>query len=77
MEEPPKEKPDILLWIGIASTVIGSLVALVAFVVLEQPANEQNLWALQGIPLLLLGGLLAFVGVITMLVHGVVKAKGP
>ena len=77
MEEPPKEKPGILLWIGIAFTVIGSLAALVAFVVLEQAANEQNLWTPEGIPLLLLGGLLAFVGVITMLVHGVVKAKGP
>jgi Na+/melibiose symporter-like transporter len=76
MEKPPTEKSKIFLWLGITFITTGSLIAVIAYAILIQPAGEDNLWTLGGIPLLILGGFLAFVGVVTMLIHGVLKGIG-
>ena len=76
MEQPSKVKSRILLWFGIGFITSGSLIALIAYWILVQPAAEDNLWTKSGIPLLFVGGFLAFVGVVTMLIHGVLRGTG-
>jgi uncharacterized membrane protein YhaH (DUF805 family) len=66
-----------LWWIAILSIVIGSLLAVISFILLAQPVTEENLWTLSAIPLLIAGGCIAFVGVVVLIVNGALRGTLP
>lgn len=80
-KEPANKKihlgPSPLLWIAIISIVIGSLLAVISFIVLAQPVTEENLWTLAAIPLLIAGGCITFVGVVVLIVNGALRGTLP
>jgi hypothetical protein len=71
----PKRAPNRLLWIAILSIVIGSLAAVISLLLLAQPGNEENLWALLAIPALIVGGCVTFVGVVLLIVNGALRGS--
>ena len=80
-KEPANKKihrgPSPLLWIAIISIVIGSLLAVISFIVLAQPVTEENLWTFAAIPLLIAGGCITFVGVVVLIVNGALRGTLP
>jgi hypothetical protein len=66
-----------LPWIAIMSIVIGSLLAVISFILLAQPVTEENLWTLAAIPLLIAGGCITFVGVVVLIVNGALRGTLP
>lgn len=75
--EPPRRRSSRLLWIAIILIVIGSVVAMISFLVVAQPVSEENLWTLAAIPGLIVGGCVTFVGVVGLIVSGALRGSMP
>jgi hypothetical protein len=76
MTETNGFQKSIALWIGIVATTAGGLTAPISLGVLSQPVSEENLWTLYAIPYLIVGCCVLAVGIVTILLHYLLKLMG-